>query len=1300
MLKRFLFVVSLLAFVQAANSQLAYRFSNFNINNGLSQSSVTSIVQDKVGTIWVGTQDGINRFDGQQFQVFTPDNTRGLESGFILSSHAAKNGFLWFGTTNGLTAFDSKKETFETYLLPDKTTFPVEEIAEDTAGNLYLATTTRGLAFWNKKTRKAGLLQIQLPSKHIHYIKFLTTKKLLISTEDKGVFIYNIFSKKLTPCLGLQENKKALIINDVEWFNGNEFLFGTTNGLWFYNLQTGKCVPFLKKQTDRFGELSVTDIFLISRNEFFLASEGNGLLTVKKHQSSYQVFQSKKDIFQKNALQYDEISELYGDKTGAIWVATLRGLSCFNPSYQGFLGVGPTGNLKQGLPSPSVWGFAEDLDGATCFIASDFAVTKLDRSSGVYTQFYINKGEENSSSVLSVAYLDTHKLLVGCTDGLYEITHNEESYSVKKINYKNVENPGMFDKVYRIVAYDKTTFFLGTKGGVLRYNTKTGSFTPFTVNLKKAKHTIKGGVCKAIYKGIDGTMYFGTSEGGLSVLKTMKQQQQIVPYKWSAVLTKATKDYVLTIYQDTPNELWLGTTGSGIIQLNTKTGTTKIYSKKEGLPNNFIYGILSDQKGTLWLSTNRGLSAFSRRTKTVKNFTEVNGLMSNEFNTGAYFSSKTGDLFFGGIAGYNFFNPVKLTVKQTPLTVSFLKFKFDDNWLTPADKNAPFNAAFSQTKKLLLRYNQRSFTIRFVASDLMNTGLIEYKYRLVGSNENEVLLGNTNEIRFNSLSPGSYYLEIYAKRSDGKWNTIPASMEIEIAAPFWGKWWFWTIIAFVLIVSGVVFVKSRINFARRDQVRLEMKIVERTREIRNQSRKIEQQKQLLEVEKTKVEAQQKLLQIEKDKSEKLLRNIIPESTAEELKNNGRAEARAYKMVSVLFTDFVGFTKIAEGLKPTELVNKLDIYFRKFDEIIVRNNLEKIKTIGDAYMCAGGVPLRNATNPIDAVLAALQIQDYMQRLKHQAIANGTEYWDLRLGINTGEVTAGVIGTQRFAYDIWGATVNQAQRMEMMGEPGKVTISGATFKHIEPYFECAYRGKVQSKSKGWIEMYTVERIKPELSINGEGLIANNRLQQIVNLHQSSRINYYKAEKSVLKLLEKGLSDNLYYHCIEHTKDVVHAVERYALMEDVTDEGLFLLKSAATYHDAGFVESYEDNEYIGARMAEEMLPKFGYSHAHIEQIKALIFVTQIPHTPKNKLEEIICDADLDYLGRSDFHEIADRLRRELREHGKLNSDRVWDEMQVAFLSGHTYFTKTAIVSRQAKKEQNLQEVKERLLKNDYID
>ncbi len=188
--------------------------------------------------------------------------------------------------------------------------------------------------------------------------------------------------------------------------------------------------------------------------------------------------------------------------------------------------------------------------------------------------------------------------------------------------------------------------------------------------------------------------------------------------------------------------------------------------------------------------------------------------------------------------------------------------------------------------------------------------------------------------------------------------------------------------------------------------------------------------------------------------------------------------------------------------------------------------------------------------------------------------------------------------------------------------------------------------------------------------------------------------------MKVLEEQLSPKLHYHSIKHTKDVVKSIERLALLEGVTDEGLFLLKSAATYHDAGFIENYDNNEPIGARLAEEILPNYGYSKEHIDIIKQLIYVTAIPHKPSNHLEEIICDADLDYLGREDFHEIADKLRVELREYGKITSDRKWDEIQVAFLTNHKYFTETAIKTRNIRKAKHLEEIKERLERNEYKD
>lgn len=186
----------------------------------------------------------------------------------------------------------------------------------------------------------------------------------------------------------------------------------------------------------------------------------------------------------------------------------------------------------------------------------------------------------------------------------------------------------------------------------------------------------------------------------------------------------------------------------------------------------------------------------------------------------------------------------------------------------------------------------------------------------------------------------------------------------------------------------------------------------------------------------------------------------------------------------------------------------------------------------------------------------------------------------------------------------------------------------------------------------------------------------------------------------ILQKSLSPSLYYHSIKHTKDVVKSVERIALLEGVTDEGLFLLKTAAIFHDAGFIEQYDHNEGIGARMAQEILPKYGYTEQHVKTIVELIHATEIPHKPINKLQEIICDADLDYLGRDDFEEIADNLRKELTEMGKIKSRKEWDEIQVKFLNQHQYFTATALGSRQQKKQENLERVIERLSSNMYSD
>jgi class 3 adenylate cyclase len=215
-----------------------------------------------------------------------------------------------------------------------------------------------------------------------------------------------------------------------------------------------------------------------------------------------------------------------------------------------------------------------------------------------------------------------------------------------------------------------------------------------------------------------------------------------------------------------------------------------------------------------------------------------------------------------------------------------------------------------------------------------------------------------------------------------------------------------------------------------------------------------------------------LLTVEKQKSEDLIHNILPEEVASELKAKGAADAQLYNNVSVLFTDFVGFTKIAEQMTPKELVAEIDVCFREFDKIMEKFGVEKIKTIGDAYMAVGGLPVENTSHAIDVVNAALEIQEFMQELAIRKEAKGALAFRIRIGIHTGPVVAGIVGVKKFAYDIWGDTVNTASRMESSSEEGKINISGETYELVKNFYNCSYRGKVAAKNKGEINMYFVE------------------------------------------------------------------------------------------------------------------------------------------------------------------------------------------------------------------------------------
>ena len=420
--------------------------------------------------------------------------------------------------------------------------------------------------------------------------------------------------------------------------------------------------------------------------------------------------------------------------------------------------------------------------------------------------------------------------------------------------------------------------------------------------------------------------------------------------------------------------------------------------------------------------------------------------------------------------------------------------------------------------------------------------------------------------------------------------------------------------------------------------------------------------------------------IEKEKSENLLANVLPKNTASEIMETGKATKMKYNFVTVLFSDIQGFTKLTEEMNPEVLIDELDKFFFYFDSVVEKLGIEKIKTIGDAYMCAGGIPEKNRTNPVEVILAALEMQGYMTRLKETSALDGMRLWDIRIGIHTGTVVAGVIGHKKISYDIWGDTVNTASRMESSGEAGKINISGTTYEFVRDFFICEHRGKMPVKYKGEIDMYFVNGIIPELS-DPDGK-PNKRFSL-----KMQRIKLQDVEEAVSKMFDDEAPPNMYFHNSSLVRSISNQVELLATAEKLPDEEYINLKLASVFLFTGFISDYDYEKHTEASLltVEEILPKYGFSQANIEEVRRLIR-NSYNNKKESVSDNILHDARYDYLGRVDYLRLADKLLREEAEYGILHNRKEWPEIQRKLLIDHEFITDTAKLLRSVSLEDQI--------------
>jgi class 3 adenylate cyclase len=392
----------------------------------------------------------------------------------------------------------------------------------------------------------------------------------------------------------------------------------------------------------------------------------------------------------------------------------------------------------------------------------------------------------------------------------------------------------------------------------------------------------------------------------------------------------------------------------------------------------------------------------------------------------------------------------------------------------------------------------------------------------------------------------------------------------------------------------------------------------------------------------------------------------------------------FNMATLLFADIRGFSDvISNSLNVERQMDKLDHYLLRFSDIQQKYHLVKVQSIGDSLIYAGGIPEKNIANPVTVMLAALEMLHVMET------EGENDAWGVNIGIHTGTVTASVAEKKHAAFRIKGDTINVASRIVSLGSKNTITISATTYELVKELFDCAYIGVIPVKYQNHLELFHVNGIRPQFAADTMCRLPNGVFRTRFLLYRFGDL-----QEQVLDLLEKKLPKYLYYHNVKHTVDVVTESELIGWAEGLNDDQLLILKTAALFHDTGHIVSYADHEERSTDIARKMLPEYGYVQEEIDEICRIIMATKLPPKPVDLLESIICDADLDYLGRTDFIPVSNSLYEELKAQNKMTSLNEWNKMQLKFINSHQYFTATGRKLREVKKQEQMMRIKQLIL------
>lgn len=835
-------------------------FKHITTNNGLSQSTVTSIIQDDDGFMWFGTHEGLNRFDGKNLKVYRtdPGNPKSLKHNFIHALFKDRHGNLWIGTDQGgLVLFDLESDTFTsyTYLSIDGSNYNnrINCITEDDEGNFWVGTFGDGLKYFNTTTKTfTGYVSVPddpstLSNNYVSDILFDKKGNLWVGTYYGGLNLFNLNTKTFKRYMHRADDPKSIGRNDVssvfEDSKGNLWVSTEGGGLNLLDTEAGTFTRFLHDDNNPHS-IAHNDVLSLAednKGNLWIGTRNGGISIMSDTPGHFITL--KNDESKDFTLNNNSIYSLYRDKHGNMWVGTYSGGVNFASGIgQKFRYYKNDRNNKNSLRNNNVLSITEDHTGNLWIGTDGGGLNILNRRENKYDFLMKGPNSINSNFVLDVLEDRDHNIWIGnFKGGLDCYIRNENRF----VNYRLdpfSEGPNI-ETIGQLVEDDDGNIWIGTYGtGLSRYNRSSRTFDHF-----KPDPSVPGSISHpmvfALYKDSKGNIWAGTAGGGLNLYD--KLTGRFIVFKHDSKDPRSISSGLINaICEDSRGNLWIGTNG-GLNRFHPETKTFTAYRQENGLPNDVVYGIEEDKHGNLWLTTNKGLTKFNVDRNLFRNYDTSDGLQGNSFNRMASYKNAKGEMFFGGLNGFNVFHPD--SIKDNPVVpdVFITRLEILNKPVSVHDENSPLVKAITKTDELTLSYKASVFSFDFAALNFTSPEKNQYAYKMEGFDQDWIYT-NTSKAIYTNLNPGDYIFRVKASNNDGVWNAEGAALIITITPPFWQTWIFKMIIA-MAVVSGVYAIfRVRLSIINKQKLALE-------KEVKRQTAEVMQQKEALELEREQAE---------------------------------------------------------------------------------------------------------------------------------------------------------------------------------------------------------------------------------------------------------------------------------------------------------------------------------------------------------------------------------------------------------------------------------------------------------------